>query len=305
MVSQDAMLSKFEADFKRQQCEMSNKIDTVLKAITDRIVGALPSDTVKNPILSTSPVLCDEGQEKEGNLGNTNSSLHPQPDPLASIAIEQVRKLNSMLESLGLVPQSSNTKFICSKEDDGEVMFIEIIRDDDKPQNEGPNEGEGATTKGPAIMKRKLDPRENANGGVSNFIGRIKGMNVFVGNFTYIMDFMIIEDISSIIDPRLSQVVLGKPFVEISNMTHDPPEGVVRFTNGNNEVAYKMPHKIEQYDSLSDLEKEHTKSVYLRNEEDKRRGVEYVMSKILGFYKECLEPGPEYLTGMDDEGEVT
>ncbi|GJW69710.1 putative reverse transcriptase domain-containing protein [Tanacetum coccineum] len=66
-----------------------------------------------------------------------------------------------------------------------------------------------------------------------------------------------------------------------------------------------MPHKIEQYNSLSDLEKEHTKSVYLRNEEDKRRGVEYVMSKVLGFYKECLELGPEYLTGVEDEGEVT
>ncbi|GKE69269.1 hypothetical protein Tco_1527341 [Tanacetum coccineum] len=155
------------------------------------------------------------------------------------------------------------------------------------------------------IMRRKLNPRENANGGVSNFTGRMKGMHVFVGNFTYIVDFMIIEDISSIIDHRLSQVVLGKPFVEISNMTHDPPEGVVRFTNRNNEVANKMPHKIEQYDWLLDLEKEHTKSVYHRNEEDKRRGVEYVMSKILGFYKECLELGPAYLTGMDDEGEVT
>ncbi|GJV97373.1 hypothetical protein Tco_1548950 [Tanacetum coccineum] len=155
------------------------------------------------------------------------------------------------------------------------------------------------------IMRRKLNPREDANRGVNNFTGRIKGMHVFVGNFTYIMDFMIIEDISSIIDPRLSQVVLGKPFVEISNMTHDPQEGVVRFTNGNDEVAYKMPHKIEQYNSLSNLEKEHTKSVYLRNEEDKRRGVEYVMSKILGFYKECLELGTEYLTRMEDEGEVT
>ncbi|GJR05541.1 hypothetical protein Tco_0528525 [Tanacetum coccineum] len=41
------------------------------------------------------------------------------------------------------------------------------------------------------------------------------------------------------------------------------------------------------------------------NEEDKRRGVEYVMSKILGFYNECLELGPEYLSGMEDEGEVT
>ncbi|GJV64452.1 hypothetical protein Tco_1475280 [Tanacetum coccineum] len=52
MASQDARLSKFEADFKQQQSEMTNKIDIVLKAITDRMAGALPSDTVKNPKLN-------------------------------------------------------------------------------------------------------------------------------------------------------------------------------------------------------------------------------------------------------------
>ncbi|GKE89483.1 retrotransposon ORF1 [Tanacetum coccineum] len=90
------------------------------------------------------------------------------------------------------------------------------------------------------IMRRKLDPRENPDRGVSNFTGRIKGMHVFIRNFTYVTDFMIVEDIRSIIDPMLSQVVLGKPFVNISNMTYDPPEGVVRFINRTNEIAYKM-----------------------------------------------------------------
>ncbi|GJT08368.1 hypothetical protein Tco_0842830 [Tanacetum coccineum] len=59
MASQDARLSKFEADFK-QKVKMTNKIDTVLKAINDQITGALPSDTVKNPKLnvnSTTPFL--------------------------------------------------------------------------------------------------------------------------------------------------------------------------------------------------------------------------------------------------------
>ncbi|GJY69207.1 hypothetical protein Tco_0472189 [Tanacetum coccineum] len=261
MASQNARLSKFEADFKQQQSEMTNKINTVLKAITDRITSTLPSDMVKNPKLGTHPVL--------------------------------------------------------SAQDDDEVMFIEIIRDEE-PQNKDPHEVEGATTKEPVVeyfdtiptrdeltYHRKLNPMEDANGGIRNFTGRIKGMHVFVGNITYVIDFIIIKDISSILDPRLLQVVLGRPFIEISNMTHDPPEGVVRFIRGTDEVAYKMPHKIEQYDSLLDLEKEHTKLVYLRNEEDKRRGVEYVMIKILGFHKECLELGPEYLTGVDDEGEVT
>ncbi|GJT91515.1 hypothetical protein Tco_1080360 [Tanacetum coccineum] len=191
MASQDARLSKFEADFNPQQGEMTNKIDTVLKAITDQIAGTLPSDTVKNPKLGTHP--------------------------------------------------SSNSKFVCTKEEDGEVMFIDIIRDDDEPQNESLNEGEGTTTEGPTVeyfdtfptrdeltYHKKLNPREDVNGGISNFTGRIKGMHVFIGNFTYVVDFMIVEDISSIIDPRLSQVVLGRPFIEISNMTHDLLEGVVK-----------------------------------------------------------------------------
>ncbi|GJV08445.1 retrotransposon ORF1 [Tanacetum coccineum] len=231
-----------------------------------------------------------------------------------------------------MVPPSPNDELVCTKEEDGDVMFIEIILKDDNSYRDGPKAGvqeveyfdtfptrselayhkylmcgpipsiflwnpiiiEGCPSnlKIPCnighvhvekayidlnsplnimtrmmynwIMRRKLDPRENANGGISNFTRMIKGMHVFIGNFTYVVDFMIFKDISSIIDPRLSQVVLGRPFIKISNMTHDLPEGVVRFTNKNDEVAYKMPHKIEQYNSLSNLEKEHTKAVYHR-----------------------------------------
>ncbi|GKA38279.1 hypothetical protein Tco_0730830 [Tanacetum coccineum] len=176
MASQDARLSKFEADFKRQQDEMTNKIDTMLKAITDQIAG-------------------------------------------------------------------------------------------------------------------KLNLKEDANGGIGNFTGRIKGMYVFIGNFTYVVDFMIVEDIKlgSIRPPMVCHNAVLREGHSLNPIRLDDlPEGVVRFTNGDDEVTYKMPHKIEQYNLLSNLEKEHTKSVYLRNEEDKRRGVDYVMSKILGFYKECL-----------------
>ncbi|GKA54235.1 hypothetical protein Tco_0753184 [Tanacetum coccineum] len=109
------------------------------------------------------------------------------------------------------------------------------------------------------IMRRKLDPRENSNKGVSNFTGRIGIAMSSVETHLYCR-LHDVEDISSIIDL-----------------------GVVRFTNGADEVAYNMPHMIEQYNSLSDLEKEHTKLVYLRNEEDKRRGVEdlsFVFDKV-------------------------
>ncbi|GJU29547.1 hypothetical protein Tco_1173136 [Tanacetum coccineum] len=60
MASQDARISKFEADFKQYQSEMTNKIDTFWKAMNDRMTGALPSDTFKNVKLNvnhTSSVL--------------------------------------------------------------------------------------------------------------------------------------------------------------------------------------------------------------------------------------------------------
>ncbi|GJT44767.1 MAK10-like protein [Tanacetum coccineum] len=93
------------------------------------------------------------------------------------------------------------------------------------------------------IMTTLLEPRKYSKSpsGINNFTGRIRGMPIFVGNFTYASDFMIVEDISSVIDPRMSPVVLGKPFVELSNMTYNLSLGVLKFTKGVKEIAYKMP----------------------------------------------------------------
>nr|GEW83002.1 MAK10-like protein [Tanacetum cinerariifolium] len=91
-------------------------------------------------------------------------------------------------------------------------------------------------------LEPRIDPMDPRR--VSNLMGRIRGMRIFVGNFTYITDFLIVEVISSVIDHCLSQVVLGKPF---ANMTYDSSLRIVKFINGVDEVAYKMPHKIEQF----------------------------------------------------------
>ncbi|GJY58125.1 hypothetical protein Tco_0458017 [Tanacetum coccineum] len=41
---------------------------------------------------------------------------------------------------------------------------------------------------------------------------------------------------------------------------------------------------------------------YHKNKEDKRKGVDYVMSKILGFYKECLDLGLKYRPRLEENG---
>ncbi|GJS98305.1 MAK10-like protein [Tanacetum coccineum] len=113
MASQDSRLSKFEADFKQQQSKMTNKIDIILKAITDRIAGTLPSDTVKNPKLSTSPtsqlqigmrIRTQQPEEPEPTLEDEFQDLHlnlPVLEDLTHAPVYNVL-LNKYRESLEL-----------------------------------------------------------------------------------------------------------------------------------------------------------------------------------------------------------
>ncbi|GJS23982.1 hypothetical protein Tco_0452614 [Tanacetum coccineum] len=144
----------------------------------------------------------------------------------------QVCTLNSFLKSSGLVPQSSDTEFVCTKWDDEDIMFIEIIRKYDDSRKEELREDENATTGGLEVeyfdtfptrselaYHKKVDPMEDPNRGVSNFTGRIKGMHVFVGNFTYVIDFMIVEDISLIVDPRKAHLLENKQIPSVGVFT--------------------------------------------------------------------------------------
>ncbi|GJS85557.1 hypothetical protein Tco_0752098 [Tanacetum coccineum] len=76
MASQEARLSKFEADFKQQQSKMTNKIDTVFKSITDRITGTLPSDTIKNPKLNVNSTSLDSSARSYPTV-DPQCSSHP------------------------------------------------------------------------------------------------------------------------------------------------------------------------------------------------------------------------------------
>ncbi|GJV63700.1 hypothetical protein Tco_1474528 [Tanacetum coccineum] len=109
MASQDARLSKFEADFKQQQSEMTNKIDKVLKTITDRMAGALPSDMEAN-ISQTSQQQPGMGsgtqqpEEPELTLKDEFQDLHLNLPVLKVLAYTPIYKtiLDKYVENLEL-----------------------------------------------------------------------------------------------------------------------------------------------------------------------------------------------------------
>nr|GEU70210.1 MAK10-like protein [Tanacetum cinerariifolium] len=91
--------------------------------------------------------------------------------------------------------------------------------------------------------KRKLSNSEK----ISNFIGRVKRLKVFVGNFTYGCDFIIIEDTTTVIDYYLEVMVLGNPFMKEFGLVYDKNEGMVAFRKDEEMITFKMPHKMERF----------------------------------------------------------
>ncbi|GKD31254.1 hypothetical protein Tco_1242032, partial [Tanacetum coccineum] len=93
------------------------------------------------------------------------------------------------------------------------------------------------------IMSKRLGPRRK----IYNFVGRVKGLKVFVGNFTYECDFMVLVDTTSVIDHDLGSVVFGKPFVETTGFVYDREEGTITFEKDKENIIFKMPHKMEMF----------------------------------------------------------
>ncbi|GJY33619.1 hypothetical protein Tco_0418088 [Tanacetum coccineum] len=129
---------------------MTDKINTVLKAITDRTTGAVPSNTVKNPKLNVNstflvlsarsyltedpqcsaqtygsisdisicPKQPDEPQDNEsmeqGDPENTDDDPSPPLDPSIALVTEKAHKLNSILESFSLVPNHPSQNLLRS-----------------------------------------------------------------------------------------------------------------------------------------------------------------------------------------------
>ncbi|GKA40888.1 protein kinase-like domain, concanavalin A-like lectin/glucanase domain protein [Tanacetum coccineum] len=80
---------------------------------------------------------------------------------------------------------------------------------------------------------------------ISNFVGRIRGLNVFIGGFAYECDFMILEDTTSIINHHLGEMVFGRPFINETGLVYNEKKGTVMFEQDDEKITFKMPHTIE------------------------------------------------------------
>ncbi|GJS96221.1 hypothetical protein Tco_0803189 [Tanacetum coccineum] len=116
-------------------------------------------------------------------------------------------------------------------------------------------------------------------------------MHIFIGCYVYVVDFMILEDLGSIIDSGLSEVVLGKPFVHTSKLTYDRSLGLMRFSQRDKEVVFRMPQRTKELDLVSSLEKDKFEALFVEILKVRKKGFKHVLEKRRGYYKACMNLG--------------
>ncbi|GJZ26449.1 hypothetical protein Tco_0570702 [Tanacetum coccineum] len=92
----------------------------------------------------------------------------------------------------------------------------------------------------------------------NNLVGLAKNLHVFIGTHQFLVDFIILENISEFLEKGLTEVLFGQPFKEQIGLVED--QGPLL--------------------KVSD--------------EDKKKGIHKPERKIKGFYRGCLSLGDEY-----------
>ncbi|GJR21535.1 hypothetical protein Tco_0970062 [Tanacetum coccineum] len=97
-----------------------------------------------------------------------------------------------------------------------------------------------------------------------NVVGALMNVPIFVGTFSVVTDFAVLEDMDAYRDKGMGDVIVGKPFLREVGIKARRFDGMITIYNGNDEVTYQMVrshprfknHTNEQYNKIPPLLKD-------------------------------------------------
>ncbi|GJV99421.1 hypothetical protein Tco_1554673 [Tanacetum coccineum] len=85
-----------------------------------------------------------------------------------------------------------------------------------------------------SIMKNKMVYKGD------NVVGALMNVPIFVGTFSVMTDFAVLEDMDAYHDDGMGDVIFGEPFLREVRIKTKQFEGIITLYNGDDEVTYQM-----------------------------------------------------------------
>ncbi|GKC98951.1 hypothetical protein Tco_1169226 [Tanacetum coccineum] len=74
----------------------------------------------------------------------------------------------------------------------------------------------------------------------NNVVGALMSVPIFVGTFSVVTDFAVLEDMDAYRDEGIGDVIFGEPFLREVGIKARRFDGMITIYNGNESVTYQM-----------------------------------------------------------------
>ncbi|GJR75843.1 hypothetical protein Tco_0088208 [Tanacetum coccineum] len=148
-------------------------------------------------------------------------------------------------------------------------------------------------------VKDKMVYKEN------NVIGALMNGPIFVGMFSVVTDFAVLEDMDAYRDEGMGDVIFGKPFLRDVGIKARRFEGMITIYNGNKSVTYQMVRSHPRFKHHINEQCNKIPLLLKISDEDKKNGISHLYQKFKGFYKRVLNLGLDYIQDAKTEEWLT
>ncbi|GJZ70404.1 putative reverse transcriptase domain-containing protein, partial [Tanacetum coccineum] len=128
-----------------------------------------------------------------------------------------------------------------------------------------------------SIMKDKMEYKGN------NVVGALMNIPIFVGTFSILTDFAVLEDMDAYRDEGTGDVIFGEPFLREVGINTKRFKGVITIHNGNEEVTYQMVRSHPMFKHHTNEQCNKIPPLLKVSEEDKMNGISHSYQKLKGF----------------------
>ncbi|GKF50119.1 hypothetical protein Tco_0143370, partial [Tanacetum coccineum] len=118
---------------------------------------------------------------------------------------------------------------------------------------------------------------------------------IFVGTFSVVTDFAVLEDMDAYRDEGMGDVIFGQPFLREAGIKTRQLDGMITIYNGNDEVTYQMVRSHPRFEHHTNEQCNKIPPLLKVSDEDNNNGISRPYQKPKGFYKGVLNLGPDYI----------
>ncbi|GJR99061.1 hypothetical protein Tco_0315570 [Tanacetum coccineum] len=146
-----------------------------------------------------------------------------------------------------------------------------------------------------SIMKDKMVYKGD------NVVGALMSVPIFVGTFSVVSDFSVLEDMDAYRDEGMGDVIFGEPFLREVRIKTKRFEGIMTLYKSDDEVTYQMVRSHPRFKHHTNKQCNKIPPLLKVSEKDEKNGISHAYQKLKGFYKGVLNLGPDYIQNAKTE----